>query len=509
MGRPASHEHDTDDVRVGVVSFHNSKETKAICNAVADLGHTPVWFGRSNLASRVAGGAASVEPPVDVAINRLLTTKATRPLCQLSLAGVVADAVPTLNHPDTVAAMLHKYRAAARLARAGVPVPDTVLSPRRTPPDDWAATVGDTAVRKPGIGTNGTGVDRVERDDVVTHHETGYLIQRFHPSRGARHSDVRVYVVDGTVVGAMRRVAPADEWRSNVALGGETEDVTDTLSESARRIAVRATEVLDLDTAGVDLVQQVPVGDRQPVAPYEDTTRTAGEPVASDTSTLSSGDTPSGGASETESGSRAGADTREETSDWAVLEVNATAGFKGLFDATGVSAAPYLAAAAVERVGGTVDTDRVHRLADELDDSLPDCAPDDVLVSDDGVAGTVGYTASVAVAGVEGATEETAKVDTGADRTTVDFEVAEAVGAGPISGTTTVRAGDGTSTRPVVPISVRIGRDWFDVTAGLADRSANRHPVLLGRDVLERFRIDPRAGPNSDPGDGQATSFEE
>ena len=43
-------ESSNDAVRVGVLSLHNSKETKAILNAVEDLGHEPVWLRRENTA---------------------------------------------------------------------------------------------------------------------------------------------------------------------------------------------------------------------------------------------------------------------------------------------------------------------------------------------------------------------------------------------------------------------------------------------------------------------------
>ncbi len=37
--------------RVGVLSPHNSKETKAILNAVRALGHEPVWIRDENTSS--------------------------------------------------------------------------------------------------------------------------------------------------------------------------------------------------------------------------------------------------------------------------------------------------------------------------------------------------------------------------------------------------------------------------------------------------------------------------
>ena len=59
-------------VSVGVLSLHNSKETKAILNAVEDLGHDPEWLREENTAVEIEGGEVRIEPEVDVVANRLL-----------------------------------------------------------------------------------------------------------------------------------------------------------------------------------------------------------------------------------------------------------------------------------------------------------------------------------------------------------------------------------------------------------------------------------------------------
>ncbi|HKJ58347.1 MAG TPA: RimK/LysX family protein, partial [Halobacteriales archaeon] len=84
-------------VTVGVLSLHSSKETKAILNAVADLGHEPVWLREENTAVSIEGGELTLEPDVDVIANRLLLTNTEQPAEGLGLANVFCGLRPMLN----------------------------------------------------------------------------------------------------------------------------------------------------------------------------------------------------------------------------------------------------------------------------------------------------------------------------------------------------------------------------------------------------------------------------
>jgi len=419
--------------RVGVLSTHNSKETKAILNAIRALGHEPVWIRNENVTSWIEDGSVVLEPDVDVLINRLLLTKSDRKLEDLQLAALYGEQVPVLNPPETVERTLHKYRSGAVLARAGLPVPDAFFgrSPRTF--DDRESHLPGTVAHKRTVGTNGRQMEVVPPDQRVVPYignEPAFL-QEFLDSED-RPWDVRVYVVGDRIVGAMRRRAPDGEWRTNVALGGETEDITDELGSRPRRLACEAVATLDLDVAGVDL-------------------------MAAD-------------------------------GEWYVLEVNATAGFRGLFSATGTSVAPYVARLAIERVDGRVDDATVTDLAETLDDSVPDCKPPLVEEDDD----TLGYTTRIDVGGTDGVETVVAKSDTGAQRTSVDTKLAGRIGLGPMMGSAEVRsaAGSGTDTRPLVEIDLYVNGRWRTVAASVTDRSRMTHPVLLGRDVLTDYVLD-------------------
>lgn len=419
---------------MGVLSLHNSAETKAILNAVEALGHEPVWIREENLVASIEEGRPRVTPEVDVLVNRLLVTKSDQPLEDLQLAALYEETTPVVNPSWAVRNAVHKYCAARRLAAADLPVPDAFFARSPRTFERWREHLPGRAVHKRTIGTNGRGMSRVSHADAVNARITAdpAFLQEYLDPGADRPFDVRAYVVGDRVVGAMRRYAPDDEWRTNVALGGEVEDATGDLGPRLRRLATRATDVLGLDCSGVDLVRL--------------------------------------------------------DGDWYVLEVNATAGFKGLFSATGTSPAPHIARLAVERYGGGVDDARVEDLQAHLDDSVPGCKPP--LEQDDS-GDVVGYTTRVRVAGTTAVEAVVAKSDTGASRTCIDADLAGRIGAGPVAGTTQVRVGSRVDpvTRPLVDVDLRVNGAWRTVTASVADRSAQTHPVLLGRDVLGGYAV--------------------
>lgn len=77
------------------------------------------------------------------------------------------------------------------------------------------------------------------------------LIQKFVAE--SRGRDIRAFVVGDRVVGAMRRRAQGDEFRSNVHRGGLVENIT--LDPSYEATAVRAAQIVGLQIAGVDLLE--------------------------------------------------------------------------------------------------------------------------------------------------------------------------------------------------------------------------------------------------------------
>lgn len=221
-----------------MLSPHNSKETKAILNAVRALGHEPVWIRDENVTSWIEDGDVQLSPRVDVLVNRMLLTKSDHQLEDLQLAALYEETTPVVNPPQAVANTLHKYRAGAKLAAADLPVPDAYFgrSPRTF--EKWPEYLPGDAAHKHTIGTNGQDMSIVSPNEPVSPmiNDEHSFVQEFLEDTDDRPSDVRVYVVDGEIVGAMRRHAPEGDWRTNVAVGGKVEEVTNELGERPRRL---------------------------------------------------------------------------------------------------------------------------------------------------------------------------------------------------------------------------------------------------------------------------------
>jgi len=250
-----------------------------------------------------------------------LLSNTEQPAELLGLARTLSSLKPALNRPSNVLTAFHKFAAATRLSRDGIRVPDALLTLDPGTLNDDRGWFGAQAVYKTAIGTHGGGtwlVDRDERVNPMVGHRYAFLQELLDTAPGDRNRDLRVYVVGDTVLGAMSRYAPETDWRTNVALGGDVEGVQpDDLPDEAATMALDAARAIGLDYAGVDLIEG-------PDGLY-------------------------------------------------VLEVNPTAGFRGLFRVTARSPAPHIAALGIERAGGTVDADQVAAIEDDLDDSEPNC----------------------------------------------------------------------------------------------------------------------------------------
>jgi ribosomal protein S6--L-glutamate ligase len=152
-----------------------------------------------------------------------------------------------------------KFIAGQFLAEHGIRVPKTLTFASPYNIDAAIRAVGGYPfILKKLKGTQGEAVFLINDVDVA-HKKLGKYIRKRKPFliqqyiKESKGSDLRCFVVDGKVVGAMRRTAASGDFRANIHAGGKGEAVT--LSHEEEEMAVRATELLQLPIAGVDILQ--------------------------------------------------------------------------------------------------------------------------------------------------------------------------------------------------------------------------------------------------------------
>ena len=167
------------------------------------------------------------------------------------------------NSARTIADCDDKSATHRILSGHGIPMPDTLVAPFYYPglvPEDdpfvriAAERLGYPMVVKESYGSFGAQVYLAENAEMLSTLHTRlahvpHICQRFVQS--SRGRDVRLQVVGERVVAAMFRHSETD-FRANVSAGGSMDPFDP--PESFSRLAVRASQLLGADFAGVDLL---------------------------------------------------------------------------------------------------------------------------------------------------------------------------------------------------------------------------------------------------------------
>ena len=160
-----------------------------------------------------------------------------------------------LNSPKSLECAIDKFLTTARLKNAGLPVPETIVCEHEDDALEAFERLGRDVVVKPLFGSEGRGIVRVTDPDLA--HRTFRTLMRLNAvlylQRYIDHGgfDVRILVLNGSVVGGMKRCSPGD-FRTNVAREAIAEIHTPTAQEVD--FALQAAAVSQTFMAGVDLL---------------------------------------------------------------------------------------------------------------------------------------------------------------------------------------------------------------------------------------------------------------
>lgn len=250
-------------MRIGVLANPDSWYLNDLHRAAELLGHQLERIDYRLLIAdqhhiRVGGESPATLNDLDAVIVRTMPPGSLEQvvfrmdaLLQLHETGVTV-----VNHPKAIECAVDKFLATARLARANIPVPDTVACENSEAAMDAFAQLGGDVVVKPIFGSEGRGIVRVSDPDMG--HRVFRTLERINAvlylQKFVHHAgyDVRVLVLDGNVIGAIRRTAD-DDFRTNVAQQGKAEVHTPTDLEC--ELAIRSANAVDARFAGVDILR--------------------------------------------------------------------------------------------------------------------------------------------------------------------------------------------------------------------------------------------------------------
>lgn len=176
-------------------------------------------------------------------------------LRQLEKLGVVV-----VNNAEAVMLAKDKLQSFQALAAESLPIPKTMLAKFPIPPELLEREFGFPFVMKKLSGSQGRGVmlikDPQQLEDVLgmmdnTKKDENHLIfqQYIKASKGI---DLRVIVVGGRAIGAMKRTGKAGSFKANFSAGGTVENYP--LTQDIEWLAIEAANTLGLSLAGVDLL---------------------------------------------------------------------------------------------------------------------------------------------------------------------------------------------------------------------------------------------------------------
>ncbi len=164
-----------------------------------------------------------------------------------------------VNSSSAITNSRDKLRSLQILAEAGINMPVTGFASHTKDIEGVIESVGSIPlIMKLLQGTQGQGVvlaeTRKAAESVMSAFrqlDADIMVQEFIAE--SRGTDIRAFVVGDYVVAAMRRTANEDEFRSNLHRGGVIEPINITEEES--RMAIKASKILGLQIAGVDLMR--------------------------------------------------------------------------------------------------------------------------------------------------------------------------------------------------------------------------------------------------------------
>ncbi len=158
------------------------------------------------------------------------------------------------NNVSSIEKSVDKVRTSSILRTNNIPTPNTYITSNIKDFQKFRDSfIDNICVIKPIFGSQGKGLELLGKDNRHPDYENlnkVYYVQEFLKSPGKTYKDWRLFIIKDQVISSMER--EADTWITNFARGGKCKLFIP--SFDIKELAIRASLVLGMDYAGVDIM---------------------------------------------------------------------------------------------------------------------------------------------------------------------------------------------------------------------------------------------------------------
>lgn len=253
-------------MNIGIIGDCEGWHARQLALAATNRGHQSHMIDFRQLASNLSerGGVSwgdsikSTAPflPRAILVRTMPAGTLEQVIFRMNLLGVAhAMGIGIINPPRSLEICIDKYLATTLCQNSGIAVPRTLVFQTAMQALEGLEILGGDGVVKPLFGSEGRGIVRVSDPD------TGWRVfsaiermgQVIYLQEFVQHPgwDLRVMVLDGKIVGGMKRDGRG-HWRTNVAQGGLAEAYP--VPDIAGQMALDAARATGVVFGGIDLI---------------------------------------------------------------------------------------------------------------------------------------------------------------------------------------------------------------------------------------------------------------
>ncbi|TRM88415.1 lysine biosynthesis protein LysX [Sulfolobus sp. E3] len=178
-----------------------------------------------------------------------------------SSAVLEAVGVHTINSTEAISTCGDKILTYSKLFRNDVPIPDSIIATSSDAVMKAYEQIGFPLIDKPQIGSWGRLVslirDVYEGKTIIEHREMlgnsalkVHIVQEYIKYT---NRDIRCIVIGEETIGCYARNIPPNEWRANVALGGNPTPIN--LDDKLKELSVKAAKIVRGEFISIDILE--------------------------------------------------------------------------------------------------------------------------------------------------------------------------------------------------------------------------------------------------------------